>query len=199
MSGNPSPPPPNRYCRFASVRRRCDPKAWLLPRAISVRIASALFSPLYADPRPIGHGRSFHSPRRRIAPVADNGGGCRSLCLALLGRRSEAPADSLAVHPVGQPWMRTMTRIVETMTMTTRVTAPPTGSSDRPGAKIFQFGNLPSGLRPAFVPDRQHGMFGVNRAYHIRSPVGVKKRNLPIPQFHVAHVARLTAEAVINC
>jgi hypothetical protein len=56
------------------------------------------------------------------------------LGLGLLGRRGEALADSLAFHLVSQPGMRTMTR---SENLTARKSA--------------------SGLRPAFVPDRQTG------------------------------------------
>jgi hypothetical protein len=65
------------------------------------------------------------------------------LRLALLSWRREALGDGFAIRLVGQSRMRTMTWIVGTVTMTTRIPAATTGSGNRPGAKIFQFRNLP--------------------------------------------------------
>ena len=111
------------------------------------------------------------------------------LGLALFRRRGEALGDGLAIHLVGQPRMRAMTRIIGTVTMATRITAATTCTANRPGAKIFQVRNLPQDYGPLMfqIGERLgHGRL-LNRAYHIRSVPGLKKRNLPIPHSHVAH------------
>ena len=85
-----------------------------------------------------------------------------------------------------------MTRIIGTVTMATRITAATTCTANRPGAKIFQVRNLPQDYGPLMfqIGERLgHGRL-LNRAYHIRSVPGLKKRNLPIPHSHVAHPYR---------
>src|SRR5262249_56850262 len=113
-----------------------------------------------------------------------------ALGLVLFGRRGEAFGDGLAIHLVGQSRMGTVTGVAWTVTMATRITTATTGSSDRPGAKIFQLRNLPqdSGALLFQIGDRlRHKGPPNNRAYHIRSVIGAKKRNLPKSYFHVAH------------
>src|SRR5262249_43675646 len=95
--------------------------------------------------------------------------------------------------------MGTVTGVAWTVTMATRITTATTGSSDRPGAKIFQLRNLPqdSGALLFQIGDRlRHKGPPNNRAYHIRSVIGATKRNLPKSYFHVAHPA-LTVAALL--
>jgi len=119
------------------------------------------------------------------------------LGLALFRRRGEALGDGLAIHLVGQPRMRAMTRIIGTVTMATRITAATTCTANRPGAKIFQVRNLPQDYGPLMfqIGERLgHGRL-LNRAYHIRSVPGLKKRNLPIPHSHVAHPREVSPDS----
>src|SRR5262245_12695719 len=102
--------------------------------------------------------------------------------------------------------MGTVTGVAWTVTMATRITTATTGSSDRPGAKIFQLRNLPqdSGALLFQNGDRlRHKGPPNNRAYHIRSVIGAKKRNLPKSYFHVAHPSRVVrgdrSGVVVKC
>jgi len=123
-------------CRFASARRRCDAKAVVTSRAISVWVASAVFS--LRCSRILGRSGTadlfIHLDEGSLQLTITAEGLDPPLGLGLLGRRGEALADSLAFHLVSQPGMRTMTR---SENLTARKSA--------------------SGLRPAFVPDRQTG------------------------------------------
>jgi hypothetical protein len=83
-----------------------------------------------------------------------------------------------------------MTRIVGTVTMKTRITASPTGSSDRPGAKIFQFGNLPQDCGLPLFQIGGMGCFLSTQRITYLTIWRPKKRDLPIPHFHVAYVTQ---------
>src|SRR5262249_37449041 len=74
-----------------------------------------------------------------------------ALGLALLGGCSEALRDGPAIHLVGQSRVRPVTGVACPMTMATRITTATTGSSDRPGAKIFQIRNLPQDCGPLLL------------------------------------------------
>ena len=65
------------------------------------------------------------------------------LGLALAGRRGEAFGDRFAIHLMSQPRMWTVARVIGKAAMATRIPTAATCPGNRPGAKIFQLGNLP--------------------------------------------------------